>query len=518
MKTKLVVLWLGIFAMLCYMESVAQVTIGSDKEPEEFSVLEVISSDENTGGLRLPQLTSAQRTDLESQFTTEPQKTNSEGLLIYNVSTNQIEYWDGTKWIALKLSTEPWMVSGKTNTEATSNAENIYQMGQVTIGSNAAVDATAALNVVATNKGVLLPKVTLKAADDDETIPNPTAGLLVYNTGDEDTFTTTGYMFWDGSQWRLFANASAESARAVLTCAGASMSPGQQILGGTDIMPGTILQIPYTGSNGGSFNGVTLSSVGNPNVTATIVGSMLAVGNGILNFSLSGTPLVSQQAPNGITFDLTEFLDENPGITGCDEVVVGSVLTASVETTAVMGFLMETTDENGAEGYGLQCNSPDGKFSVRVWVPKIATYNTIKARNGNVPNVQLRNNGESEVKIIWNDITFYNTGLGEPYGGNGIMIVPAQEWGGNNQSTGPDVAWVNSSPTSNSGYFGQKGIYDGTGSGPEYRRYTWIPIGNNEKTAYEIHVMAAIDNPASNIEGTPTQLKAYIKFEQVTAQ
>lgn len=292
------------------------------------------------------------------------------------------------------------------------------------------------------------------------------------------------------------------------------MTSSQQTVGGTPIIEGTILQIPYTGSNGGSFNGAKLISVGNPNVTATIALGMLAVGNGVLNVALSGTPTTDQQAPNGITFNLLDFLTVNSGITGCDNVTVGNVLNTSVQNAAVMGFLMPMKDPNGAQGYGLQYNSPDSKFSVRVWVPKLATYNTITVGNGAVPNVQLRNNTNSTVKIIWNDITFYGGTLNV----NGVMNVPKQQWGGNNNVGGSGAnQWVQSSSTSNSGYWGQMGIYDGAGGGPEYRRYTWIPIGNNEKTSYEIHVMAAIDNPSSNTSGTPTQVKAYIKFEQVTA-
>lgn len=518
MKTKLTVLFMSCTLILQGISSLsAQVTIGTNDPPQKYSVLEVVSTATNPGGLRLPHVSNTDKTALEADLLADPG--NSKGLLIYSTNNGRVESWDGTKWVATQ---QPWLVSGST-TEATTNTQNIYQMGSVAIGHNGAVDPTAILNVQSANKGVLLPRVALKSSTDDVTIPTPTTGLLVYNTGAESTFTTVGYMFWDGSAWKLFANSSSESGSARLNCAGATMSPAQQIVGGTDIIAGTILQIPYTGSNGGSFNGATLTSTGNTNVTATISGGMLSAGNGVLNFALSGTPTVSQQAPNGITFDLTDFLDANTGITGCDEVVVGNVLTASVETTAVMGFLMETTDDNGAVGYGLQCNSPDGKFSVRVWIPKLTIYNTITAQNGAVPNVQLKNNSESTVKVIWNDITFYSNGTAVPISANGVMNVPSKVWGGNNNVGGATpTQWVNSSATSNAGYFGQVGIYDGSGNGPEYRRYTWIPIGNNEKTSYEIHVMAAIDNPAgtllSNYSGTPTQVKVYIKFEQVTAQ
>lgn len=141
--------------------------------------------------------------------------------MVYNTGTPAgLHIWDGTQWAAVGGGASPWNTSGTSNT-ATSNTDNIYQMGSVSVGISGAADPTAALNVVSTNKGVLLPRVALTSSTDNVTIPNPTTGLLVYNTGASASFTTIGYMFWDGSQWRLFANASSESARAILNCAGA---------------------------------------------------------------------------------------------------------------------------------------------------------------------------------------------------------------------------------------------------------------------------------------------------------
>jgi len=509
MKTKLTVLFMSCTLILQGISSLsAQVTIGTNDPPQKYSVLEVVSTATNPGGLRLPHVSDTDKAALEADLLADPG--NSKGLLIYSTNNGRVESWDGTKWVATQ---QPWLVSGST-TEATTNTQNIYQMGSVAIGHNGAVDPTAILNVQSANKGVLLPRVALKSSTDDVTIPTPTTGLLVYNTGTESTFTTVGYMFWDGSAWKLFANSSSESGSARLNCAGATMSPAQQIVGGTDIIAGTILQIPYTGSNGGSFNGATLTSTGNPDVTATIAGGMLSAGNGVLNFSLSGTPTTNQQAPNGITFDLTDFLDANTGITGCDEVVVGNVLTASIESTAVMGYLMYTVDNTGNDvgtaGYTLQCNSPDGKFSARVRVPD--NQSTIVLGNQYI-NIQIRNNQSTTQTVIWNYNTIYSGGT---VAGANTLTMPAQRWGGNNSDSGS--TWYNATagPTAYGGYMGNLGIYDG--SGPEYRRYTWIPLGAENKVSYEIHVMAALDTTTPSTAVSPTKLKVYIKFDQVTAQ
>jgi hypothetical protein len=535
MKRKVEKLLISLVFVVCFSETHAQVTIGSDEKPGDGFLLQLkdkanVQDDalNASKGLGLPRVSLTNLNELYPMFSdsdTNYQGTNKDkmkkthvGLMVYNVSTASsfeegIYVWDGAKWVKPGGGTEPWRVSGTTD-EATANTQNIYQRGQITIGSTAVADPTAALNVVATDKGVLFPRVALTSATDKETIKDPATGkpatgLLVYNLGTNPNFSTQGYLYWNGTEWKLFNSTSAEAGRAVLNCAGATMTPSQQLVGGTPIIGGTVLQIPYSGSNGGSFNGAVLTSInGNGNITATLSGGMLSVGSGVLNFALNGTPTVDQQAPNGITFDLTPFLDVNEDITGCDGgVVVGNILSASMEELAVMGFLTETVDEDGNRGYSLRCNSPDGIFSVRVWVP--ATYNNntgdVTEGNGATPNVQIRNNTSSSKKIIWNFVTEYGGNINY----NGWLTVPSKKWGGNND--GHSKTWYDR------GYFGQPGIYDGDGDGPEYRRYTWISVGDNSKTAYEIKVMIAFDNPASNTSGHATQLKGYIKFEQVTA-
>lgn len=499
----------------CYLltqSMAAQVTIGSNEKPQSYSVLELISS--GKGGLRMPHFTTTERNNLNLGSLTGDTATKAVGLFIYNTTKKQLEYWDGTKWVGTSGEpTEPWFVSDSAK-QATSNLQDIYQMGSVAIGYDGKADPTAILNVQSANKGVLLPRVTLKSSTDKTTIVNPTTGLLVYNTGNNVNFSTVGYMFWDGDQWRIFANASAESASATLNCSGTSMSPSQQVVGGTPIISGTVLQIPYSGSNGGSFNGTTLTSVGNPDVKATISGGMLSVGNGMLNFSLSGTPTIDQQAPNGITFDLANFLSSNTGITGCNEVTVGNVLTASIEETSVMGYLMYTTDNTGNDvgttGYTLQCNSPDGKFSARVRVP--SGVSSIAIGNQYI-NIQIRNNQDAAQTVIWNYNTIYSGGT---VAGANTLTIPAKRWGGNNSDSGS--TWYNATAynTAYGGYMGNIGIYDG--SGPEYRRYTWIPLGANNKVSYEILVMAALDTPTPGTAVSPEKLKVFIKFTQVTAQ
>jgi hypothetical protein len=515
-----------LFTMMMFVTGVcpfiqAQITIGSDIPPNNGAILDVKNNDNAVnanGGIKFPRVlihnfTPTTDKDFAASIgaTDNWDRQKHTGLVVYNTGTPiGLHIWNGTKWVMINGA---WNISETTNT-ATSNADNIYQMGSVSVGISGPVDPTAVLNVAATNKGVLLPRVALTSSTDNVTIPSPTTGLLVYNTGTDTSFTTIGYMFWNGSQWRLLTNASSESAYAVLNCVGTQMSPNQQIVGGTNIISGTVLQVPYTGGNGGSINGATLVSTGNPGVTATIASGMLAIGNGVFSFSLSGTPIPAQQAPNGITFDLTPFLKANTGITGCNQVTVGNTLTASIEETAVMGNFMLVTDntgnDTGTQYYALQCNSPDGKFSIRAGVPE--SQATVAYGNQYL-NVQVRNNQSTAVPVIWN----FNTNYGGSLSTSGVLTIPPQIWGGDQDSGN---TWTNATgnDTSHGAYWGQIGIYDAENNGPEYRRYTWIPQGANNKVCYEATIMVALDTTTPKVPVSPTMVKCYIKFTEVTAQ
>lgn len=67
-------------------------------------------------------------------------------------------------------------------------------------------NASAKLEVFATNKGFLPPRVTLTSATDATTIVAPAEGLLVYNLGSIGL--QAGYYFWNGANWATIATGS----------------------------------------------------------------------------------------------------------------------------------------------------------------------------------------------------------------------------------------------------------------------------------------------------------------------
>lgn len=81
----------------------------------------------------------------------------------------------------------------------------INSHAQIGIGTTTP-DASAKLEVSATNKGFLPPRVTLTSATDNSTISNPATGLLIYNTGN-NLGLVAGYYYWNGAVWTTIATA-----------------------------------------------------------------------------------------------------------------------------------------------------------------------------------------------------------------------------------------------------------------------------------------------------------------------
>lgn len=95
--------------LLVTVDTSSQVTIGSSKAPESFSVLELISN--NKRGLRLPQMTTTQRDAMQTTFGALA-ATEAVGLMIYNISTLCAEVWTGTEWMCTNSPVEAiWLPS-----------------------------------------------------------------------------------------------------------------------------------------------------------------------------------------------------------------------------------------------------------------------------------------------------------------------------------------------------------------------------------------------------------------------
>ncbi len=138
-----------LIALLAFSQiALSQVGINTDT-PDPDSDLTLASEDK---GLLLNRVELTETTD------PAPLSAHVAGMTVYNTATNGDDetavtpgyyYNDGTKWVRIATGadakTEPWFDQA-TNTEATENTQNIYQMGKVAIGRDEAV-AGARLDV-----------------------------------------------------------------------------------------------------------------------------------------------------------------------------------------------------------------------------------------------------------------------------------------------------------------------------------------------------------------------------------
>jgi hypothetical protein len=423
-------------------------------------------------------------------------------------------------------------VDGKSTTGTTNPATGAPSAAQMVddfiIKNNGAVgigtmpDANAMLDILSSNKGILIPRINLTSStqdlngDGDNNVANQPAGLLVYNNG---TTLPKGFYFWNGTEWRSIADDTSIKASAKLNCTGAVLDPQQTIDGSLPkpIVSGTIIKIPYTNGNGGKFIGATLTSVGNPNITATIIDGKLEQGSGSLVFSIQGTPTAAQSSPVGIRFDLTPFLTSNTdisGISNCTTITVGTQVNADVRVTAVMDYMKFVTDpDTGTKGFTVDATTPDGMYTVKVFMRHSLQNNTATPFNntksvkidGSDNSVNLRNNSNVAKVIMWNYSTFYG---GQITDAGGNLNVPPKVPGG-----GQGNNWKSLSPTE-SAEWGNGGIYNANSNGPEYRYYAWIDTSTTTKVAYIATIMAGIDPSASNTD--VTKQKVFIKIEQIT--
>ena len=142
---------------------------------------------------------------------------------------------------------------------------------QVGIGT-ASVDASAKLQIDATNKGFLPPRVSLTSTTDVFTILTPATGLLVYNTataGSSPSNVVPGFYYYNGSSWikLVIASDNVSNITGIIPIAN----------GGTGTTNGSITGTGALSLNAGGTNqNVTLSPSG---TGKTILNGNVGIGN-----------------------------------------------------------------------------------------------------------------------------------------------------------------------------------------------------------------------------------------------
>ena len=148
--------------------------------------------------------------------------------------------WNGTAYITFTPpASTPWFLSGGTNDAGSNKASTVYRTGSVGIGSSNSINASAQLDVNATNKGLLPPRVALTSTlGTGNVISNPANGLVVYNTtaaGTGSTSVRPGYYFYNGSRWIKLAEESNVTITSVTSIGGTSTVPIFATLGNISV-------------------------------------------------------------------------------------------------------------------------------------------------------------------------------------------------------------------------------------------------------------------------------------------
>ncbi|MFV0531061.1 MAG: hypothetical protein ACK5MD_06445 [Flavobacteriales bacterium] len=380
---------------------------------------------------------------------------------------------------------------------------------QVGIGTSSP-DTGSILDIVSTDKGLLVPRVSLTSSTmdlDGDTLQ--TEGLIIYNNG---TTLTKGFYFWNGTEWRIVDNSTSIPSKLTnINCASATLLPSTY--------PGTtitdyVLKVSYTGGNGGRYNGgYTIGpNASTNNLAAVLQAGKLEIGSGELTFLVSGTP--TSASPITATFNITETglntagieLNTGSSFDNCDMTVGASSNNADIKKVAILGHL-EATSEDGRDGYHLVANSPDGRFSVRCFVPVGFPVNAAS--------LQIRNNSSSTVDIIQN-VHFLYGGAGGTAANQ--VRLPANQWAGFNGSVTTLVDAIGQT-SDNFPDWGDPGVHDG--GLPDQRLYTFTTYDMNDKTFYNLRFMMGLSSPYS-IAGEDTCpggicsiTKAYFTLEEI---
>ena len=139
-------------------------------------------------------------------------------------------------------------------------------------------DASAALDIESTDKGILPPRMTTAQRD---AIANPALGLSIYNID------MNCLQWYDANGWYDGCSGATYGVITSLQCAEATNN-GTLIDG--QPAAGVTTEIPYSGGNGQSYSGQTVTSTGVTGLTATLSAGNFATGSGSLTYTITGTP------------------------------------------------------------------------------------------------------------------------------------------------------------------------------------------------------------------------------------
>jgi hypothetical protein len=304
------------------------------------------------------------------------------------------------------------------------NAQNIG------INNTGAIPAASAmLDVVATNRGLLIPRVALTSTADVATIATPATSLLVYNTataGVSPTNVLPGYYYWDGVKW-------------------VSLSGG-------------------TGSNNWGLLGNAGTVAGTNFIGTTDAQDVVIKTNNINRFQLSQSGRITLNNPQ-----LSNFIGDNGNETNTGQfnnAFGGSCLklltTGNHNNAFGQAVLANNTTGTGntAMGHGSLTANTSGNYNSAYGYSSLQN-NTTGYQNVAVGMWSLRNNTTG----FWNVANGYNAlssnTIGNNNTANGYMSLSTNTSGNNNVAMGNEALSKNTTGDRNTS-IGSYSLYNNT--------------------------------------------------------
>ncbi len=287
---------------------------------------------------------------------------------------------------------------------------------------------SAILDVYATDKGLLIPRVALTGVEDVNTIPNPQVSLMVYNTV-ESTNLNKSFYYWSGTKWKQLGDGSYTYINGLKNVEN-KIGLGGELVENTEIVIGDYnMTVKITGT--GSFNvingstklfnvqdngnigiglkeeeaGAKLDVIGNVKITdgTEALHKVLisdATGVAIWNFIGSETVLDNSLTATDIAPETLTSAEI------ADNAITNTELAAnSVSTTEIIDGTIEVTDiKNPLVNQVL--TSDDGTNVI--WVNKSTLTNSLGLENGKLLIGNMGDNAQAH--FLTGDITLSNTG------------------------------------------------------------------------------------------------------------
>jgi hypothetical protein len=140
-----------------------------DIPPDNSAMLDINNP---SRGILIPRISTASRDLISSPAT---------GLIIYNSDVNQVNFYNGTRWITLCSVSTGIAGAGQSQTA----------IGLAVSAGNSAPDPSAMLDISSNEKGVLIPRL----ANEQRDLILPATGLVIYNSS------SNAIEFFNGAGW-----------------------------------------------------------------------------------------------------------------------------------------------------------------------------------------------------------------------------------------------------------------------------------------------------------------------------